>query len=271
MTVIDPDGRLASEEDQQRLRGLTIRPNTDGSSDIRGRLTPECTAAALAVLEPLAAPKPATPATTVDGTVTPGTPDPRSDAQRMHDALHDACKRLLRSASLPDSGGVPATVVVTMTLEQLETRLGLATTGHGGLLSIPAALKMAADADIIPVVLSDAGGILNYGRSKRHGTPSQRRVLAARDGGCSFPGCDAPPTWTETHHVIAWEHNGVTDLNLLTLLCGYHHREHQKMGWECRMTNGVPEWLPPWWIDPDRTPQRNTTHHIFDYFESDAA
>ncbi len=37
------------------------------------------------------------------------------------------------------------------------------------------------------------------------------------------------------------------------------------------MTNGVPEWLPPWWIDPDRTPQRNTTHHIADYLQTDAA
>ncbi len=268
---LDPDGRLASDEDHQRLRGLTIRPNTDGSSDIRGRLTPECTAAALAVLEPLAAPKPATPATAADAATADAIPDPRSYAQRMHDALLDACIRLLRSGTLPDTGGVPATVVVTMTLTQLETRLGLATTAHGGLLSITAALKLAADADVIPVVLGDGGAILAHGRSKRHATPAQRRALAARDGGCSFPGCDAPPTWTETHHVTHWEHGGPTDLNNMTLLCGFHHREHEKMGWECRITNGIPEWLPPWWIDPDRKPQHNRTHHIADYFRAKAA
>ncbi len=277
---LDPDGRLASDEDHQRLRGLTIRPNTDGSSDIRGRLTPECTAAALAVLDPLAAPTPATPTTAADGTpadgtpadgITPGTPDPRSYAQRMHDALLDACTRLLRSGTLPDAGGVPATVVVTMTLTQLETRLGLATTGHGGLLSIAEALRLAADAEVIPVVLGDGGAILAHGRSKRHATPAQRRALAARDRGCSFPACDAPPTWTQTHHVIHWEHGGPTDLTNMTLLCGFHHREHEKMGWECQMTDGVPEWLPPWWIDPDRKPQRNRTHLIADYPTAQAA
>jgi hypothetical protein len=189
----------------------------------------------------------------------------------MHDALYDAAQRLLRSATLPDSGGVPATVVVTMTLDQLETRTGVATTGHGGLISIPAALKMAADAHLIPVVLGYGGGILDYGRTCRYATPAQRRALAARDGGCSFPGCDAPPSWCDTHHIIHWEHGGHTDLDNLTLLCGFHHREHEKMGWECQTSTGVPEWLPPWWIDTDRTPQRNRTHHTTDYLHANAA
>jgi hypothetical protein len=292
LAVIDPDGTLASDEDHQRLRGLTIRPNPDGSADLRGRLTPECTAVALAVLEPLAKPKPAaltpgsTDGTTPDGTTidepasgcaasggaaSVGTPDPRSYAQRMHDALLDACTRLLRSDTLPDSGGVPATVVVTMTLAQLETRLGVATTAHGGLITIPAALRLAADAEIIPLVTGDGGQILAQGRTCRYATPAQRRALAARDRGCTFPGCDAPPGWTEAHHVTHWEHGGPTDLTNMTLLCGYHHREHQRMGWECQITNGAPAWLPPWWIDPNRQPQHNRAHHITDYLLSDAA
>ena len=271
LALIDPDGTLATDEDHQRLRGLTFTPNSDGSSTIRGRLTPQCAAVALAVLDPLAKPKPATPActaadgTTTDGTTTVGAPDPRSYAQRMHDALLDAAKRLLAAGTLPDSGGVPATVLVTMTLTQLETRLGVATTGHGGLLSITAALNHAADAAIIPIVLTDTGGVIGYGRDNRHATPAQRRALAARDKGCSFPGCDAPPGWAETHHVIHWAHGGLSDLDNMTLVCGFHHREHQKMGWECHIKNGTPEWLPPWWIDPDRTPQHNRAHHLADY------
>lgn len=192
-------------------------------------------------------------------------PDPRSYPQRRHDALLDAGTRLLRCGTLPDSGGVPATVVVTMTLAQLETRLGVATTSHGGLISIAAALRLAADAEVIPVVLGDGGGILTHGRSKRHATTRHRRVLAARDRGCSFPGCDAPPQWSETHHIVHWAHGGPTDLTNLTLLCGFHHRTHQVMGWECQMINDVPHWLPPWWIDPHRQPIRNTTHHITHY------
>jgi Domain of unknown function (DUF222) len=272
LAVIDPDGTLANDEDHQRLRALTFTANSDGSSTIRGRLTPECAAVALAVLDPLAKPKPATPVTTAaDGTTTEGTPDPRTYAQRMHDALLDAANRLLAAGTLPDSGGVKATVLVTMTLAQLETRLGAATTGHGGLLSIAAALKLAADAELIPTVLGHGGGILAYGQARRHATPAQRRALAARDKGCSFPGCDAPPGWSETHHVIHWEHGGLSDLDNMTLVCGFHHREHQKMGWECQISNGIPEWLPPWWIDPERKPQHNQAHHIADYLVPDAA
>ena len=28
------------------------------------------------------------------------------------------------------------------------------------------------------------------------------------------------------------------------------------------MTNGIPYWRPPRWIDHTQTPRRNTTHHI---------
>ena len=227
--VLDPDGTLASDEDHQRRRGLTLSPRPDGSSDLRGRLTPECAAVVHAVLDPLAKPASAAAANcdtttgcaapdTAGGSTAAGDPatnavaDPRSYAHRLHDALLDAGHRLLRSDTLPDSGGVPATVLITMTLNQLETRLGVATTSHGGTITIPAALRLAADADVIPAVLGDGGGILAYGRSKRHATKHQRRALAARDGGCTFPGCDAPPEWCQAHHIQAWENGGPTNL-----------------------------------------------------------
>ena len=38
----------------------------------------------------------------------------------MHDALHDVCARLLRTENaVPDSGGTPATVIVTIDLDDL--------------------------------------------------------------------------------------------------------------------------------------------------------
>jgi hypothetical protein len=191
-----------------------------------------------------------------------GIPDPRSAPQRRHDALLDLGRRVLRSGGLPDAGGVPATVLVTMTADQLPARAGLATTGRGGLLSLETALRLAAEAHIVPVVLDNAGGILRYGLTRRVASTGQRLALAARDGGCSFPGCDRPPEWSETHHVRAWVDGGETNLDNLTLLCGFHHREHAKRGWSCRMVDGVPHWLPAAWPDPDRTPRRNTRHHL---------
>jgi hypothetical protein len=57
--------------------------------------------------------------------------------------------------------------MITMTLEQLETRAGQATTHHSGHISIPEALRLAADGKALPVVLNQAGGILAFGRARR--------------------------------------------------------------------------------------------------------
>lgn len=31
------------------------------------------------------------------------------------------------------------------------------------------------------------------------------------------------------------------------------------------MRDGVPEWIPPRWLDLDQRPRRNTAHHLPDY------
>jgi hypothetical protein len=47
----------------------------------------------------------------------------------------------------------------------------------------------------------------------------------------------------------------------MCLLCRYHHREFERRGWQIRITDGVPEFIPPAWIDPERKPMRNRAHH----------
>ena len=59
---------------------------------------------------------------------------------------------------------------------------------------------------------------------------------------------------------MPWIDGGPTDLDNLTLVCGFHHREFAKRGWACRITDGVPHWIPPAWLDPQQTPRRNTAH-----------
>jgi hypothetical protein len=178
--VLDPDGTLSSDEDQQRRRAATLTANRDGSGDLHAHLTPETLAKMQAVLLPLAAPLPCGDER-----------DDRSAPQRLHDALDQAASMLLRSGQLPASGGTPATVLLTMTLDQLEQRTGLVTTGHGGQLTVTEALRLAGEADVIPVVIG-TDGVLGYGRSRRIASVSQRRALAARDGGCCFPGLRSP-------------------------------------------------------------------------------
>ena len=184
--------------------------------------------------------------------------DERSYEQRMHDGLEEMCDRLLRSGTLPDSGGTPATVVVTMNADDLMTR-GHATTAGGSPISVRQALRLAGEAEIGPAVLASGGEVLELGRERRLASPSQTLALIVRDGGCSCPGCDRAPDWCERHHIVAWADGGLTNVNSVTLLCRYHHHNFAERGGTCELSaDGLPEWRPPRWVDPDRKPQ---VHH----------
>ena len=51
------------------------------------------------------------------------------------------------------------------------------------------------------------------------------------------------------------EVRGVTHLHLL---CRYHHTHFLQKGWACRINaDGLPEWIPPRWIDHQQRPQLN--------------
>jgi hypothetical protein len=41
------------------------------------------------------------------------------------------------------------------------------------------------------------------------------------------------------------------------LLCHNHHRNFDAAGWNCQLIDGLPAWIPPAWIDPDRAPRHN--------------
>src|SRR5436190_2114824 len=83
LACLDPDGRLADERHHDRCRHGTLTQRSDGSGELRVRLTPAALAKCQAVLDPLAAPRPAAD----------GTPDPRTAGQRLHDAVEDALDR----------------------------------------------------------------------------------------------------------------------------------------------------------------------------------
>ena len=135
-------------------------------------------------------------------------------------------------------------------------------TSQGIPLTIETALRMADQASITIVLLNSSGGILSYGQTRRLASCAQRQALAARDRGCSFPGCTRPPSWCQAHHIISWLDGGPTDLDNLVLVCAYHHREFERRGWRVIMTDKVPEWIPPPWLDPEQRPRRNQAHHL---------
>ena len=129
--------------------------------------------------------------------------------------------------SLPQAGGCSATIVVTMTLEQLLADLnsaGVATLDTGGQITAAEARRLACGANIIPVVLGGKSEVLDIGRQRRFHTKAQRIAMTLRDQGCTATDCDRPPAMTHAHHDIPWAHGGRTDLQNGRLLCGHHHR-----------------------------------------------
>ncbi|MFV0532723.1 MAG: DUF222 domain-containing protein [Cumulibacter sp.] len=118
-------------------------------------------------------------------------------------------------------------------------------------------LHLANEALLVPTWISDTAGIVAYGRARRIATEGQTHALIARDHGCSYPTCDAPPDWSQRHHVVEWWRGGATDLRNLTLVCGHHHRNFEASGWCVDIIDGLPWWTPPIHIDPDRVPRLN--------------
>lgn len=112
------------------------------------------------------------------------------------------------------------------------------------------------------VVLDGKGQPLDVGRITRTIPDGLRRAVAARDRGCAHPGCNRPPSWCEVHHIHAWEHGGATTLDNLVMACRAHHRLLHHSEWIVRISDGLPEFVPPAWIDPDRTPRRKPLPHL---------
>lgn len=185
------------------------------------------------------------------------TRDARTLPQMRADALADLCGHAIGCTRVPTAA--TTTVVVRMTLEDLESGLGAAQVdGWDAPLPAGAVRRLAADVQLIPCVLGGESEVLDWGRRRRLFSPAQKLALVERDGGCAQ--CGAPPTWTHVHHIAWWERDhGATDLSNGVLLCtGCHHRLHSD-GWEIRIEGvGVSAkvwFIPPPWVDPNRAPR----------------
>ncbi|MBK4346261.1 HNH endonuclease signature motif containing protein [Lacisediminihabitans changchengi] len=185
--------------------------------------------------------------------------DDRTMPHRRADAAEDLFRQAVNCtcAAGRGGGGPLVTMIVRMSLDQLVTGLGSAQIdGIDAGISATTARRLAADANIIPVVLGGAGEVLDLGRSRRLFSPAQRHALAETYGGCAFPACAHPPSYTEAHHLQWWSRGGVTDLDNAIPLCSFHHHRIHDDGWEIVMRDRVPYFIPPPWIDPDQTPRR---------------
>ena len=249
---LDQDGRPPSDDAPPRPAGNELRWVThgDGGMVLKGRLGAEGAALLTTVLSPLAKPRPAAD----------GVSDPRTQAERQGDALVEALRLAANSEELPSEGGERPTVVVTMPLQTLREQLDAALPGDTALIPAWMARRLACDCGVIPAVLGSAAEPLDLGRKTRTVSTALRRALVLRDHGCAFPGCTTPARWTDAHHVHHWADGGSTALENLVLLCGTHHDLIHHSTWTIQMRDGLPEFIPPRYIDPRQRPRRNPVH-----------
>ncbi len=86
-------------------RAVKLESTFGGAGVLTGDLSPECAAVVTAVLEALSAPR--------------GADDDRSHVQRYHDALEEACRRLVAAGLVPERAGQPVKVTAHIHLKDL--------------------------------------------------------------------------------------------------------------------------------------------------------
>lgn len=185
--------------------------------------------------------------------------------QSLLDGLVTACRIALSTDRLPAAGGHRPQVMVTISYTDLVGEMERA--GHavfGQQMSARSIRTLACDADIIPMVLGGQGQILDIGRAQRLFPAHLRRALVARDKGCAFPGCSIPATWCEAHHITPWAKGGTTSISQGVLLCSRHHHVIHEGKWNVESKYGIPWFTPPGYLDPNRSPRRNTYWQVED-------
>jgi 5-methylcytosine-specific restriction protein A len=165
----------------------------------------------------------------------------------------DGVRLLAKKALKVDDGqvaGTAVTMLVTISEEALRTGLGTAEIpGCSATISAQTARMLAAEAELIPVVLGSKSQLLDLGTGVRFFSEPQRRAMALRDRGCAGPGCDAPLSWCDAAHIRP-AYYGATSVENGILLCWRCHLLHDKHGWQVTREDGRWWWTPPPWIDP---------------------
>lgn len=209
--LLNQDGDLPNDAGRARRRHLTIdKPGFDGMSRIHGLLDPETRATVEAVFAKLAAPGACNPddeTPCVDGEPDENTAqqDLRSERQRNHDALKAMGRSVLSSGELGKLNGLPCTIIVSTTLQELQSAAGVAVTAGGTLLPMSDLIRLASHSHhYLSVFDKHTGEPLYLGHAKRFASVGQRIVLHARDRGCTRPGCTASGYWCQAHHVDGW-------------------------------------------------------------------
>jgi Domain of unknown function (DUF222) len=170
-------------------RGVWLDVTFAGAGRLNGDLSAGCSAALSAVLQALG--KKA------------GPEDSRTAAQRRHDALAEACRRLIAAGMVPGRAGQPTQIMVHMGLDQLRGASGAEATWRAaaaqhGWLAGAEAEAAACDATIVPIVTGhpDPAALDQLAEAFLAGPQARGTPLPGTGGpvrcGCTCGGCTCP-------------------------------------------------------------------------------
>ncbi|WP_370946894.1 DUF222 domain-containing protein [Amycolatopsis sp. cg5] len=246
------DPKTREKELARPRRTFSYNVTSDGLMEFSGVFDPETSTLVAGVLAPLSKPDPADEI---------GKPDRRTKDERQGDAVAAVFDLAARAPDMPISASERTTMTVTVGLDELERRAGVAMLADHQAVSVSQLLKMCCDARVVPAVLGTAGQVLHLGQPAELASPAQLAALAIRDRGCSRPGCTRGPKWCAPQQMTRWiaEH-GPVELNDLALVCERDRHLLHHTDWEIQASENRIEWVPPAWLDPERTPISNTAH-----------
>jgi hypothetical protein len=251
---LDPAAVTDREHHLRARRYLRLSPQSDGMTRISGLLDPESAAQVVAAIDQVTSPRRGGPRF-VDPAAKKAAQaivdDERSTEQIALDALVEMVRLSCSAEDRTLYGSRVPSVRVHVTLADLERRAGHASLeGQSTPVSVSTAERMICNTGVVPV-LFDRGQTIDVGRDQRLFTSRQRIALAARDGGCRFPGCDRPPSWCEAHHIVPWSHSSKTEVRDGILLCRHHHMLVHDNGWQVLRRGSDYVVRPPLDVDPD--------------------
>lgn len=267
---LDADSIARREKERRELRYFSAKQNDNGMVVGSFALSDEDGALIMSIYQQATSPKnigprfvdgsasaPAGSAESelaVDAKIT----DPRTRGQKAADAFAG----LLRIGAETDGNAILGlhrpSVRIHVAAEAIEQR-----SGHGVIEDVndfPIAFatveRHLCASGVIGIAFDEDGQALNVGRDQRLFTRRQRIALAARDGGCRFPGCDRPVSWTEAHHIEYWQRDsGETNLADGILLCRLHHLLIHDNHWQIRRDRGHYWLTAPPDVDPGQSPR----------------
>jgi len=262
---LDDEGVAEREEQRRARRTLTVHRQADGMVRLVWVMDSETAAVVCELFDRATSPRRGGPRfVSAQGKAGRNAELARSieaDERSTEQIASDTFAQLLQAGATVDdsqllgSGG--AVVRILVSEADARARRGRAyLDGQSEAVSIATAERLACSGATSELVFTPDGQPLDLGREKRLFTRAQRRALAGRDGGCRWPGCDRPASWTEAHHVQFWQRdNGSTDIAEGILLCRHHHMILHNNRWEITRRGSTYWLIPPPDVDPARGPR----------------